>query len=145
MLCSNFLSDVWTETGVLGQTACGSSSWVWWASYKFWMTWEHCASSTFLHCVCVNVLVVITLSKWRCLQVQFDLGLTGARRFPTVLDYRDLCLYHEPRMRCVVMNCCSFHLFLFSFSFFHLCVGCPSPQRRIRDMELLSVVSPVPK
>lgn len=47
-------------------------------------------------------------------------------------DYRDLCLYNEPRMNCVVM------IFFF---FFLLSVGCPSPHRRIRDIDLLSVVN----
>lgn len=39
------------------------------------------------------------------------------------------------------MNCC----FLFFLFLKTLVIGCPSPNQRIRDMELLSVVHPVPK
>lgn len=41
-------------------------------------------------------------------QMQTDPGLMRTGRFPRVLDYRELCLYNEPRMNCVVMNCCCF-------------------------------------
>lgn len=115
------------------------------SSYKFWMTWKHMLIWLLYTSLCLckltgyHCIVVDGKSKEQYFQIQFDPGLTGTRRFPRVLDYRDLCLYNEPRMSCVVMNCCS--LLFFNFIF----VGCPSPHRRIRDMELLSVVNPVPK
>lgn len=113
------------------------------SSYTLWMTWKRVLIWLFYTSLCLCKVVIIVLSsmanpKNSIFQMQFDPGLTGTRMFPRVLDYRDLCLYNEPRMRCVVMSCCSF-LFLF------YCVGCPSPHRRIRDMELLSAVNPVPK
>lgn len=59
--------------------------------------------------------VLMAKSKEKCFQIRFDPGLTGTTRFPRVLDFRDLCLYHEPRMSCVVTNCCSLLLSIFCF------------------------------
>ena len=119
MLCSD-LSDVWTETGFWVKLHVGAA--LDFFEHRMNSEWrENIVPAWLFYTVFVwNVLVVIVLSKWRCLQVQFDPGLTGARRFPTVLDYRDLCLYNEPRMCCDELLFFSF--FFFFFFFFYLFV-----------------------
>lgn len=146
MLCSNFFKWCLNRNRVLGQTACGSGSWLLWASYEFWMTWEHWASSTFLHCVCVK--------RAGC-HCAVEMTVPSGAVWPGASQ--------EPggSPQCCITETCActmnqgwdvlwwiavlFFCLFVSFFFSTFCVGCPSPQRRIRDMELLSIVNPVPK
>lgn len=74
-------------------------------SPKFWTTWKHMLIWLLYTSLCLCKLagyciVVEGKSKEQYFSIQFDPGLTGTRKFPRVLDYRDLRLYKEPRMSC---------------------------------------------